>query len=160
MKKNLVLIPALLTLAALSTVANAGQEKKLTQKQVPKEVLEAFHKAFPQATNIKYESEGRKEKTVYEIDFNEQGLAREASYAANGSVLETEEEIKLEELPAAVTDAIMKAHPHATVAEAEKVLKPNGTISGYEVEIKDGGKELEIKLDTTGKILSTDREKD
>ena len=32
----------LLGLAALSTGANAGEEKKLTEQQVPKPVLEAF----------------------------------------------------------------------------------------------------------------------
>ncbi len=53
--KNLkpLLIPTLLGLAALSTGANAGEEKKLTEQQVPKPVLEAFHKAYPQAADIK-----------------------------------------------------------------------------------------------------------
>ncbi len=160
--KNLknVLIPALLGLAALSTGANAGGEKKLAEQQVPKPVLEAFHKAYPQATDIQYEAEKEAGKAVYEVEFKDQGVKREASYAAEGTLVETEESIKPDELPAAVTEALKKAHPHATVKEAEKVLKPDGSVSGYEVEIKDGKKEVEIHLDAAGKILKTGTEKE
>ncbi len=52
----------------------------------------------------------------------------------------------------------MKAHPKARIEEAEKVMQPDGTVSGYEVEIKVGGKELELELDTSGKILTTERD--
>jgi uncharacterized membrane protein YkoI len=159
MKKS-ILIPALLGLAALSTVANAGEDKKLTEQQVPKPVLEAFHKAYPQATDLKYEKEIKGGKPAYEIEFKDQGAEREAYYSANGTLLETEEEIKPDELPPAVTEALKKAHPHATIAEAEKYIKPDGSISGYEVEIKDGNKELEIHFDLGGKILKTEVEKD
>jgi uncharacterized membrane protein YkoI len=37
-------------------------------------------------------------------------------------------------------------------------MKPDGTITGYEVEIKSEGKELELELDSSGKILKTERE--
>ncbi len=37
-------------------------------------------------------------------------------------------------------------------------MKPDGTITGYEVEIKEEGKELELELDGSGKILRTERE--
>jgi len=154
-----LLIPTLLGLAALSTGANAGEEKKLTEQHVPKPVLEAFHKAYPQAADIKYEEEKEAGKTVYEVEFKDQGVKREASYAAEGTLVETEESIKPDELPAAVTEALKKAHPHATVKEAEKLMKPDGSVHGYEVEIKDGKKELEIHLDAAGKILKTEAEK-
>ncbi len=154
-----VLIPTLLGLAALSTGANAGEEKKITEQQVPKPVLEAFHKAYPQALDVKYEEEKEAGKTVYEVEFKEQGIKREATYAAEGTLLETKEDVKPDTLPAAITEALKKAHPRATVEEAEKIMKPDGSVSGYEVEIKDGKKELEIRLDATGKILKSGTEK-
>jgi len=156
---KIVLIPALLGLAALSTCANAAEEKKITVQQVPKPVLEAFHKAYPQALDVKYEVEKDAGKTVYEVEFKEQGIKREATYAAEGTLLETEEDIKPDTLPAAITEALKKSHPQATVEEAEKVMKPDGSVSGYEVEIKDGKKEFEIRLDATGKIFKTGTEK-
>ena len=156
MKKS-VLIPALLGLAALSTVANAGEDKQLAGQQVPKAVMEAFQKAYPQAADVKYEKEG---KAAYEVEFKDQGVEREATYSADGTLLETEEDIQPDALPVAVTEAIKKAHPQATIKEAEKTMKADGTVSGYEVEIKDGAKKLEIHLDATGKILKTEVDKD
>ena len=153
--KTPLLIPCLLGLAIISAAA-AGAEKKLTEQQVPKPVLEAFHKAFPQAADVKFEVESKGGKPVYEVEFNDQGVEREASYSASGGLLETEEQIKPEALPAAVTEAIKKAHPQATVVEAEKILKSDGSLIGFEVEIKDGGKTLEIHLDHTGKIIKTE----
>ena len=66
-----VLILTLLGLAVLSTGANAGEEKKLTEQQVPKPVLESFHKAYPHASDIKYEADRKGEKTVYEVEFKD-----------------------------------------------------------------------------------------
>ncbi len=82
------------------------------------------------------------------------------TYSAVGALLEIEETIQPDALPPAVTDAIKKAHPKATVTEAEKTLKPDGSVSGYEVEIKDGDKELEIHLDANGKIIKTKASED
>ena len=156
--QNPLLISTLLGLAVLSTGAIAGGEKKVTEQQVPKPVLEAFHKAYPQAQDLKYEKDSNAGKTVYEVEFKDQGIEREATYTADGTLLETEEDIKPDSLPASITESLKKAHPHATVEEAEKVMKPDGTVSGYEVEIKDGKKELEIHLDAAGKILKTETE--
>ena len=156
MKKSFVSL-ALLSLALASTAANADNEKKVTEQQVPKAVLDAFHTAYPQATEAKFEKEG---KGVYEVEFKDQGTEREASYSAKGKLLSTEEDVQPDALPAAVTDAIKKAYPQATISEAEKNLKLDGTVHCYEVEIKDGAKALEVHLDPTGKILKTEKDDD
>jgi len=153
-------IPTLFGLAVISAGATAGGESKVAEQQVPQPVLEAFHKAYPQAQDIKYEKDSKAGKTVYEIEFQDKGLEREATYSANGVLLETEEDIKPDALPAAVTQALKKAHPHATLEEAEKVMKPDGKVSGYEVEVKEGEKEWEVHLDTAGKILKTEAEEE
>ena len=49
----------------------------------------------------------------------------------------------------------MKAHPKATIEEAEKVMKPDGTVTGYEADIKVAGKETKLELDVSGNILKT-----
>lgn len=155
-----LLISTLLGLVALSTGAVAGGEKKVTEQQVPKPVLEAFHKAYPQAQDLKYETDSKAGKTVYEVEFKDRDIMREATYTAEGTLLETEEDIKTDTLPASITESLKKAHPKATIEEAEKVMKPDGKVSGYEVEIKNGKKVLEIHLDAAGKILKTETEKE
>ncbi len=71
-----------------------------------------------------------------------------------------ENEIKIDPqaLPGPVVQAVMKAHPNATIKEAEKRIKPDGTAIGYEVEILEGGQEWELELDANGQILKTERD--
>jgi uncharacterized membrane protein YkoI len=35
-------------------------------------------------------------------------------------------------------------------------MKPDSTVTGYEVEIKVAGKEIELELDVSGTILKTE----
>jgi uncharacterized membrane protein YkoI len=149
---------AVVTLAAFSSLASAG-EKDVSAKQVPQAVHEAFQKAYPAAKSPKYSTEITDGKTTYEVEFKDHGKEFEATYSAEGTLIETEEEIKTTELPKAVVDAIEKAHPGAKLKEAEKVLKTDGTVSGYEVEIKVGKKELELTVDPSGAIVKTEDEK-
>jgi len=152
------LILSAAALAVLSTFASAT-EKELTAKQVPQAVHEAFQKAHPAVKEAKYSEETADGKTLYEVAFKDGGKKFEASYSADGTLIETEEEIKTAELPAPVLDAVKKAHPHAAVHEAEKVTKADGT-TGYEVEIADGKKKLEIELDAAGTIVKTEAKND
>jgi hypothetical protein len=82
----------------------------------------------------------------------------QASYSAGGTLLKIEEEIQFNELPEAVTDAIMQAYPDAILLEAKKIVAPDGSVSGYEVEIEDDDVELEIHLDPYGLILNAELE--
>jgi uncharacterized membrane protein YkoI len=36
-------------------------------------------------------------------------------------------------------------------------MKPDGTITGYEVEIKTAGKKAELELDINGNIMKTEK---
>ena len=45
-----------------------------------------------------------------------------------------------------------------SIKEAEKLMKPDGTVTGYEVEIKADGKKIELELDVSGSILKTENE--
>ena len=130
----------------------------MTLTQVPPAVRQAFQKAYPDVKDAKYSEKAAGEKAAYEVEFNNQGKKLEATYSADGALVETEEEIKTSDLPGPVAQAVKKAHPHAALKEAEKILGPDGAASGYEVEIKDGKQELEIHLDTAGKILKTEAE--
>ena len=137
--------------------ANAG-EKELSKHQVPKAVLEAFEKAYPNAKEVEFEQEMFEGKAAYEVEYKENGREYEILYGPDGVILQKEETIDVKTLPEPVVQAISKAHPKATIKEAEKVMKPDGTVTGYEVELKTEGKELELELDTRGHILRTERD--
>ncbi len=153
--------PMILTVvvAWMATVGqtNAG-EKAWSKHQVPKAVIEAFEKAHPSAKGVKFEKEMFEGREAYEAEYKEDGKEYEFLYGADGVLLQKEETMDAKALPEAVVQAVSKAHPKAPIQEAEKVMSPDGTATGYEVEIKTEGKELELELDTSGKILRTERE--
>lgn len=157
--KARILSLALVSSAALLSAGANAEEKELKKDQVPKPVLEAFAKAQPKAQVKEYEEENWDGKTVYEIEFKENGVEHELFYAADGTLLLTGEEIKAAELPPAVAEAAKKAQPKAAIKEVKKKLLPDGTLSRYEVEFKiDGGKELELEIDANGNILKTEQD--
>jgi hypothetical protein len=79
-------------------------------------------------------------------------------YSADGTLLQKEEKIDGETLPEPVAQAIKKAHPKAEIIKVEKLMKPDSTVTGYEVDIKAAGKDIELELDVSGKILKTENE--
>ncbi len=157
MKMQLLITTGLITLLVALSHANAS-EKELSKHQVPKTVLEAFEKAYPNAKEVEFEKEMFEGKAAYEVEYKENGREYEILYGPDGVILQKEETIDVKTLPESVVQAILKAHPKATIEEAEKVMKPDGTVTGYEVELKTEGKEVELELDTRGQILKTEQD--
>lgn len=113
-----------------SATITAAQAQKLSAAKVPAQVITAFTKLHP-GVKASWEME----KQDYEAGFNLNGKEVSEVYAAKGTLLETEIEIKPTELPAAVL-AKLKG---TKIAEAAKITKADGAIR-YEAEVK--GKDL------------------
>ena len=137
--------------------ANAG-EKEEDKDQVPEAVLEAFEKAYPNAEAIEFEKEMIGDKTVYEVEYKENDREHEILYDSDGVILRKEETIDIKLLPEPIVQAISNAYPQVFIKEAEMVMGPDGTITGYEVEIKTAGKKLELELDAHGKIMEAEQD--
>ena len=152
MKTQYLMTVALGTLLAVIGQANAD-EKELSKNQVPEAVIAAFEKAFPKAKDVEFEQEMFQGKEAYEVEYKENGKEYEFLYSAEGALLQKEEEIDVAKLPKRVVEAIKNAYPKAKIEEAERLMKPDGTLTGYEVEIKTEGKKIELELDDGGKIM-------
>ena len=126
-------VPVIL-LAAMFAVS-CSNAQKVSDKEVPTVVKTALQKSFPQATEIKWD----KENANYEASFD----ANETDYSLlidpSGNVLETEMEIKTDELPANVKAYLFKNYSGKKIKEAAKITDSKGIIT-YEAEIK--GKDL------------------
>ena len=157
MKSQYIMSAVLIAVPMIFGQASAS-EKELKKDQVPKAVISAFEKAFPNAKELEFEEELFEGKTAYEVEYKRDGKEYEFLYSPEGVLLQKEEEVDVKTLPDPVIQAILKAHPKAKIKEAEKLIKPDGTVTGYEVEIKVAGKELELELDVSGKILETENE--
>ena len=72
---------------------------------------------------------------------------------------EKDEKVAIADLPKAVVDAVNAARPGGTIIEADKETAKDGTVV-YEVDVKQGGKNYEVKVDASGKVLSNEEDKE
>jgi uncharacterized membrane protein YkoI len=157
MKSQYIMSFVLVAVPMILGQANAG-EKELSKNQVPKAVIAAFEKAYPNAKELEFEEETFAGKAAYEVEYKKNGVEYEFLYSADGKLLQKEEEIDGETLPESIAQAIKKAHPKAEIKKVEKLMKPDSTVTGYEVDIKAAGKDIELELDVSGNILKTENE--
>ena len=154
--KTRLLTFALATFFAMFSLHADADSKELKQSQVPQPVLDAFAKARPNAKVKEFEQETWDGKIVFAIEFKENGIESEYVFSPDGTLLASGEEIKPTELPQAVVEAVKQAHPQARIKEAKRKLLPDGTVSRFEVEVKEGHKEFELEIDPSGNILKTE----
>lgn len=130
-----------------------------------KEATAAIEKAFPQAKIVQVEPE-RKGVVVYEVELIRDGEEVEVLVTSDGQIVAVESEIGKDDLPAAVAAAVAKHVGDAEIKEIEKeeiratlqfvALETPQIV--YEVEFLHEGREVELKIDGDGKILSREVE--
>ncbi len=138
MKKSIFVIAVL----AISLVA-------CTQNP-PKSVADNFNKKFQNATKVKWDQE---EENEWEAEFKMNGDAMSASFDNAGKWLETEKELKQNQLPAAVQNSFNSQYADYKMNEAAEIEKPD--FKGYELGIEKGEETLEILVTADGNITST-----
>lgn len=147
----------LITAAGLCTYCPAV-EKELDPKDLPAAVSTAIAKAYPKAEIDETVAHIKKGVTTYEAELEtSDGSEIELTLDASGKILTVEQEIEPEKLPAAVSASVAKAYPGAEIEDAE-IITENGETT-YEVEVSTkGGKEMDITLDASGKVLKSEAE--
>ena len=136
--------------AAGLMISLAACAQKVKETDVPSVVKEAFQNSYKDAKEVKWEKEGANFEAEFEIGETDQSVV----YDASGKLIETETEIKADELPAAAKDYIAKNYKGAKIKEAAKITDARGTVT-YEAEIKD----KDLIFDSTGKFIKEEIEK-
>ncbi len=137
MKK--ILIAGLFSAGAAFT-ANA---QYLKPSEVPAAVKKSFH-ASHSGNAVKWEKENGK----YEAGFKRNGMDVSILYKADGTLIETETDIKILSLPAAVLSYMKSHYAGQKIKEAAKTIAADGTVT-YEAEIE----EIDVIFDGAGKFL-------
>ena len=128
MKTQFWITTILTTFLIAFGLANASA-KEVSKHEVPKAVLEAFEKAYPNAKEVEFEKEIFEGKAAYEVEYKENGREYEILYNSDGVILQIEETLDVKALPEPIIQAISKAYPKATIEDAERVIKPDGTVT-------------------------------
>jgi len=137
----------LVTLVALLAAASplAAQERSLRGSQVPAAVRDAFKRAFPAARAVGYSTEQRDGKPVYEVESRDGATHRDLTYAADGTLLESETAVPEAQLPPAVRAAATANGARIQLAEIVVI----GADTAYEMKIRGRRGELKLRRDGT-----------
>lgn len=121
-----------------------GYSQKVKEAEVPAAVKDAFKKQHPTAKVEAWE----KEDAGYEAEFADGKAEGTATYDAAGKLLETEMEIKVAELPKAVSDYITKNAAGKKIDEASKITDSAGKVT-FEAEVS----KVEYIFDANGTFI-------
>ena len=143
---------AVLVFGLLFSVASA-QEKKLTRKQLPAAVEKTVAKEESEGATVKgFATEVEKGQRLYEAELTVNGHNKDISMNRQGVIVEVEEEVSMDSLPATVQDGLRKAAGSGTIGMIESLTK-NGKLVAYEGHVKTGTKRSEIQVGPQGEKL-------
>jgi hypothetical protein len=133
----------LLIMIVAAVIALSAFSQKLNESQVPAAVKTAFERKYPSV-----KASWDKEDANYEANFKHDGKAMSAVIGKNGTVVETETDIPVTDLPKAVQDYMKKNYPGVKIEEAARIVKANGDVN-YEAEVHH----KDVIFDAKGKYI-------
>lgn len=120
--------------ALVTAIGFSANAQKMDASKVPAAVKSSFEKQFPGAV-AKWEKEDGK----FEAGFKINGHTMSALFEANGTMTESEIDMKVADLPATVLAYVKEHYKGKSIKEAAKITKSNGIVN-YEAEV--AGKDL------------------
>jgi len=135
--------------AAAAMISSLAWAQKINEKEVPIAVKNALYQKYPDAKEVKWE----KENQYIEAEFDVKKTDVSVLFDNQGNIIETEQEIEINELPKGVVDYV-KSHYKQNIKEAAKITDAKGTVT-YEAEIKG----MDLIFDSNGKFLKEIKEK-
>jgi len=160
-RKNLKLLyVAMVVCVIASVVTYAGKG----EQNLPLAVRTALEALYPNAEieEAEVEKEGLK---IYEVELEQNDQEVEVAIAPDGTLLEVETEMTLQDLPEAVAEAIAEAAEGATIKEVSrevtyavvKLVSLDQPQTSYEAELSRQGAVCEIEVAADGTILEQSR---
>ncbi len=149
--KNLIL--ALLVVGLASFMVTWAQEKKIERKDLPPAIEKTVAEQSKGATIKGFSTEVENGKKLYEVELTVNGHGKDISVDEQGNVVEIEEEVTMDSLPAAVKDGLTKAAGKGTITKVESLSK-RGKLVAYEAAVKTGTKKSEVQVGPDGKKLA------
>ena len=145
------LLAALLTMGVLFALSQA-QERKIKREQLPPAVEKTVARESEGATIKGFSTEIEHGRKLYEASLIVNGHTKNILIDRNGNVVEVEEQVTLDSLPAAVQDALKKRAGSGAITVIESLTKNNQLVA-YEAQVKHGQRRSEIQVGPNGERL-------
>jgi hypothetical protein len=135
----------------LAGIASA-QEKKIKRSDLPPAVEKTVAAQSEGATIKGFSTEKEKGQTLYEVEMMVNGHSKDISMAADGSIVEIEEQVVLDSLSADVKAGLQTKAGKGKILKVESLTK-KGKLVAYEAQVDTNGKKSEVQVGPDGKPL-------
>jgi len=135
----------------LAGIASA-QEKKIKRSDLPPAVEKTVAAQSEGATIKGFSTEKEKGETFYEAELMVNGHSKDVLIAADGTVVEVEEQVAMGTLSAEVKAGLQAKAGTGKILRVESVTK-KGKLVAYEAKVETNGKKSEIQVGPDGKPL-------
>jgi hypothetical protein len=140
----------LIVLGAVSLVS--AQERKLERKDLPSAVQASVDHESAGATIKGFSTERENGIRTYEAEMMVDGHSKDISFDAAGNVLEIEEQVTFDSLPASVRSSLTNLAGTGKVTKVESLTK-KGRLVAYEAVVTTGTKHREVQVGPNGEKL-------
>ena len=149
-------IPREIGLALVATVflnlQAVTQEKKIRRSDLPPAVEKTVAVQTQGATVRGFSEEKENGHTFYEAELMVNGHSKDVLTDANGAIVEVEEQVEIDLLPAAVRGGLQAKAGKGQLAKVESITK-QGKLVAYEAKTVVEGKKSEMQVGPDGKPL-------
>lgn len=144
---------AVILIAVLVFGASAGaQERKIKRSDLPPAVQKTVAAQSAGATVKGFSKENEKGQIYYEAEMVVNGHSKDILIDANGAIVEVEEEVALDALPAEVKAGLQAKAGEGKLVKVETITKKDKLVA-YEAQVTKGGKKSEVQVGPDGKPL-------
>ena len=148
-KTHLVALAACGLLLASAALA---QEKKIKRSDLPPAVEKTVAAQSQGATIRGFSTEKEKGQTFYELEMTVNGHSKDVLMAADGIVVEVEEQVVLDSLSAEVKAGLQAKAGKGKILKVESISKKDKLVA-YEAHVDTNGKKSEVQVGPDGKPL-------
>jgi hypothetical protein len=131
---------------------SSAQEKKIRRSDLPPAVEKTVAVESTGAAIKRFSTEKEKGETFYEAELMVNGRSKDVLIAADGTVVEVEEQVVLDSLSAEVRAGLQAKAGKGKILKVESLTK-KGQLVAYEAQVDTNGKKSEVQVAPGGKPL-------
>ncbi len=143
---------ALVAGALLLAGTASAQEKKIKRSDLPPAVEKTVAAQSAGATIRGFSTEKEKGQILYEVEMTVNGHSKDISMAADGSIVEIEEQVALDSLSPEVKAGLQAKAGKGKILKVESLTKKDKLVA-YEAQVETNGKKSDVQVGPDGKPL-------
>jgi len=132
--------------------AVSAQGKKIKRSDLPPVVEKTVAAQSAGATIRGFSTEKEKGQILYEVEMTVNGHSKDISIAADGSIVEIEEQVALDSLSPEVKAGLQAKAGKGKILKVECLTKKD-KLMAYEAQVDTNGKKSEVQVGPDGKPL-------